>query len=167
MRLPKDDVGESRNLSKYCLNSVTWCMKSGTLNVGWMKTDNHALWVNINLKCVLKIPSNVLYHVLNNLCCQEFLDVYPTTFLQSIIHKATALITCMAWHSRERDFFCYASPLEMCKDVLLKRAYLARYICYHSVYKTVTLILFLTQRRRKHLTSLGSILSLILWCIRI
>jgi len=73
--------------------------------------------LNVNLKCDLKIPSNILYHFINSRCCQEFLDVYSTTFLQSFLYEVTAVITCMTWHSRERELFCYASPLEICKDV--------------------------------------------------
>jgi hypothetical protein len=39
--LPKDGIGERRNASDYLLNDVTWCVRSGALHVGLMKTDNY------------------------------------------------------------------------------------------------------------------------------
>jgi hypothetical protein len=44
--LSVDGAEERRNASEYWLNSVTWCMRSGALNVGLMKVDNYGTSVN-------------------------------------------------------------------------------------------------------------------------
>ena len=35
--LPEDDADERRNASEYCSDSLTWCVKNGTLSVGLTK----------------------------------------------------------------------------------------------------------------------------------
>lgn len=46
MALTVDGADERRNASEYWLHSVTWCMRSGALNVYLMKTDNYDTGVN-------------------------------------------------------------------------------------------------------------------------
>ena len=38
--LPEDGADERRNTLECSLNTVTWCLRSGTLKVGLVKTDN-------------------------------------------------------------------------------------------------------------------------------
>ena len=40
MRLPEDGTNECRNMLEYQLDSITWSIRSGALNVGLIKTQN-------------------------------------------------------------------------------------------------------------------------------